>query len=56
MDIDTVRKIQNLLKLHAKHYVKTNQSVANFINSFYWELEVELKDSKVEGKGNGINK
>ena len=45
MDIETVRKIQEMLKEHHKHYKKTNEPIANFINSFYWELEQELKNS-----------
>jgi len=50
MDIKTVREIQKLLKVHHKHYKKTNEIVANFINSFYWELEMKLKNDKVKSK------
>jgi len=31
--------VQKILKVHKRHYEKTNQSIANFINSFYYELE-----------------
>ena len=37
ISIDSVQKI---LKVHKRHYDKTNQKIANFINSFYYELEM----------------
>lgn len=49
MDKHTIKEIQAMLKIHRKHYQKTNEPIANFITSFYWELEM-LKDERNEKK------
>ena len=45
----SIDSIQKILKVHKRHYENTNQNIANFINSFYYELEM-LKELKSKEK------
>jgi len=40
MDIETINEIQELLSYHKTRYSKTNIYIFNFIESFYFELEM----------------
>lgn len=47
LDNDTIKHVQKLLKGHEDYYKENNQHIANFIHSFYYELEQDLKEKKL---------
>lgn len=55
LDKHTIKAVQKLLIIHkeifdeaSKKFLDSANIVSNFINSFYWELEQELKERSNE--------